>query len=310
MGTSEFAVPSLQALLNEKRHSVVAVVTQPDRPRGRGKKLLPSPVKELALKYNRNIYQPEKIKSPEAISYILDMPVDLIVVVAYGQIIPEAIINYPPYGCINVHASLLPAYRGAAPIQRAIMNGEERTGVTTMYMDKGLDTGDIILQMPVNISPEMVHGDLEKLLADKGAQLLLRTLELIEKGSVSRIKQDENYSSYAARLTRDEERIDWNQSAVQIHNQIRALSPLPGAYTLWEGKRIKLFFTRVIEDEYAGQPGEIVAIGDKGIIIKTGKGCLEVLEMQKEGKNKISSLDFVRGHRIKPGVVLGSQEVF
>lgn len=308
MGTSEFAVPSLQALLNEK-HSIITVVTQPDRPRGRGKKLLPSPVKELALQYNKNIYQPEKINSQSAINCILDTAVDLIVVVSYGQIIPEAIINYPRYGCINVHASLLPAYRGAAPIQRAIMNGEEKTGVTIMYMDKGLDTGDIILQMPINISPEIVHGDLENLLAKKGAELLIKTLELIERGSITRIKQDENHSSYAARLTRDEEMIDWNQSATQIHNKIRALSPLPGAYTLWQGKRLKLFLTKVIDDEYTGKPGEIVAVGNKGIIIKTGKGSIEVLEIQKEGKNKISSLDFARGYQIKAGVVFGNQEV-
>jgi methionyl-tRNA formyltransferase len=307
MGTSTFAVPSLEALIADK-HDILAVITQPDRKRGRGKKVLPSPVKEIATKYNKTIYQPQKINSAEAWEFISKNPVDLIVVVSYGQIIPERILDYPRYGCINVHASLLPAYRGAAPIQRAIMQGEKQTGITIMFMDKGLDTGDIILQESVDIPIDIEHGELEEQLARSGAALLCKAIQLIATDNNDRLKQDDRLSSYADRLCAEEEKIDWTDSAINIHNKIRAFSPSPGAYTFEGGKRLKLFKSSVVKFKATGQVGEIIAINNDNIVIQTGEECVAIKEVQKEGKKRIPVEEFLKGSKINKGTILSKTE--
>lgn len=306
MGTSDFAVPTLANIINSK-HELPMVITQPDRPKGRGNKMVPSPVKELALEHGLNIYQPLRIKNEEAIEAICSLDLDLIVVVSYGQIIPEAILNHPRLGCINVHASLLPRYRGAAPIQRVIMDGETISGVTTMFMDKGLDTGDIILQKEVPIDPLTDHGTYEKILAKTGADLLLDTFELLQNGTIARLQQDSSLATYAHMLGREDEKIDWFKDAEMIHNQIRALSPRPAAFTTFQGKNIKLFASRAVKPgRAAGEPGQIMDIHDGALQVQTGSGCLELLEVQLEGKKRMSSSDFLKGFKLNIGDRLGS----
>lgn len=303
MGTSVFAVPSLQSLI-ASRHQVVGVVSQPDRPRGRGKRISPTPVKEIAEQHGIPVYQPAKIKAPEAIEQIKLWQPDLIVVVSYGQIIPKEILEYPAAGCINVHASLLPRYRGAAPIQRALMEGEKTSGITTMFMDEGLDTGDIILQLAVPIEDEYDHGRLEAILAEKGALLLAETIDQLEKGTAPRIPQQEELATYASRITREDEKIDWSQSAEMIHNQIRALSPNPGAWTTIEKNKTKLYKSRIINNDERGVISQIVKIGNDGFSVQSGKGILEILELQRAGKKRMPASDFLRGCKLQPGTLL------
>lgn len=305
MGTSIFAVPSLIKLI-ESPYEIAAVVTQPDRPRGRGNKFEPSPVKETALNYNLNIYQPARIKTEEAIDTIRAWDVDLIIVVSYGQIIPRDLLEFPRFGCINVHASLLPRYRGAAPIQRAIMAGEKVSGVTTMVMDEGLDTGDIILQVPIAISPDIDHGEYEQVLAAAGADLLMDTLAILNSGSFPRKKQDSSRANYAHMLTREEEKINWQDEAAAIHNQIRALSPKPAAYSSYQGKRFKIYSSKVINDTIKGDAGQIIDVSSAGLIVQTANGLLEILEVQLEGKKRMSCSDFLKGFRITVGDRLDS----
>ncbi|CFX77230.1 Methionyl-tRNA formyltransferase [Syntrophomonas zehnderi OL-4] len=305
MGTSDFAVPSLLKLI-ESPDEILTVVTQPDRPRGRGNKFVPSPVKEVALKYELPLFQPARIKIEESVDRIQSLEADIIVVASYGQIIPPELLDYPRLGCINVHASLLPRYRGAAPIQRAIMAGEEISGVTTMAMDSGLDTGDIILQMPVPIPPEMDHGQYEQLLAVAGADLLMDTLAILKSGSFPRKKQNPFLASYAHMLTREEEEINWQDEAISIHNRIRALSPKPAAYTSFQGKRFKIFKSRTLPDDAPGEPGEIVAIVTDGFIVKSSRGLLEIREVQMEGRKRMPSGDFLKGFKLKVGDILGN----
>lgn len=306
MGTSSFAVPCLEKLITEG-HEIIGVICQPDRPQGRNKKIIPPPVKEMAILHGIPVFQPEKIKNPEAIELVRQWNPELIVVVSYGQILPPDIINLPRFGCINVHASLLPFYRGAAPIQRAIMAGEKETGVTTMYMDEGLDTGDIIKQLKVPLELDITYGELESVLADMGANLIIETLKDIENGILKRQKQDHTRATYAAMITPADELIKWDKSAFQIHNQIRALSPKPGAYSFIEGTKLKIFKTRIVEENSQGKPGMINDITKCGFIIQTGSGTLEVLEVQKEGKKRLPASEFVRGSRINNGLVLGEQ---
>lgn len=308
MGTSSFAVPSLEQLL-AAGHEVAAVVTQPDRPSGRGRKLKLSPVKEKALYYHLPCYQPLKIKDDQAFHYIKDCSPELIVVVAYGQILPGAILDYPPYGSINVHASLLPRYRGAAPVQRAIMAGEKVTGVTTMFMDRGLDTGDIIMQAQVEIEPDMDHGQLESILAEKGARLLIDTIHALQEGSISRIPQDHRLATIAARITSEDEYLDFTQAADVLHNRIRAMNPAPGAYSYLGKSKIKVWRSRVEDSQADTLPGQIAVVDNEGFIVQTGKGSLRILEIQKEGKKRIGAADFARGHRLQPGAWLGPGEV-
>lgn len=294
MGTSEFAVPSLEALINSP-FSVLAVVSQPDRPRGRGKRLQPTPVKEAALRYNLDVYQFPHIKDAAALEVLSALHPDLLVVVSYGQIIPDQLLQVPALGSINLHASLLPHLRGAAPLQRAIMAGETETGNTTMLMDAGLDTGDILLQEKVAIDPDMDHGQLQALLAEKGAVLLNSTIMKLARGELAGRPQNQGESSYAAMISREEELIDWSAAARIIHNLIRALSPAPGAYTILEGQRIKIFRSRVHSCDSRGQYGKIINCTPDGLMVQTGEGCLEILELQKEGKKRMKVRDFIKG---------------
>lgn len=303
MGTSLFAVPSLQSLI-KSRHQVVGVVSQPDRPRDRGKRISPTPVKEIATQHDIPVYQPARIKSPEAIEQIKLWQPELIVVVSYGQIIPRQILEYPALGCINVHASLLPRYRGAAPIQRALMAGEKISGITTMFMDEGLDTGDIILQLEVPVKDEYDHGQLEVILAEIGALLLAETIDQLESGNAPRIPQQEELASYAGRITREDEKIDWSQPAEAIHNRIRALSPNPGAWTTIDQHKTKVYKSRVKSNDGSGVISQVVEVGREGFSVQTGKGIIEILEVQRAGKKRIPAIDFLRGCQLQPGTLL------
>ncbi|NLU49853.1 MAG: methionyl-tRNA formyltransferase [Syntrophomonadaceae bacterium] len=308
MGTPEFAVPSLYKLIMAG-NDVALVVTQPDRPRGRGRRVMASPVKTLAEEFGLPVFQPSRLKDPDAIKEICLQEPELIVVVAYGQILPPELLSYPRYGCINLHASLLPAYRGPAPIQRAIMAGETVTGVTTMYMEETLDTGDIILRREVPIEAEITFGELSERLAEIGGGLVLDTVEQIQWGAAPRIPQDESQVSYAPLLKPEDEVIDWSKSAVQIFNQLRALNPRPGAYTLINGVKVKIFRGRVVEDSSQGKAGRVVeVINQEGFVVQTGQGRLLVLEVQREGRKKLSGRDFLKGFTVTPGMELGTGE--
>jgi methionyl-tRNA formyltransferase len=303
MGTSAFAIPSLLAI--NSHHQLSAVVSQPDRPKGRGKKLAFTPVKECALANQLAVLQFGDIKKEEAYEQIKALEADLIVVVSYGQIIPQNILEYPSLGCINLHASLLPKYRGAAPIQRALMAGEKLTGITTMFMDEGLDTGDIIKQVKIEISEDMDHGELETILAQKGARLLLDTISDLQKGSYERRIQDDSEATYAGTLKKEDEIIKWSDSAFAIHNRVRALSPLPGAFTMINGSKIKIFKTRVVDTDERCEIGRVCSVGNEGFTVQTGNGILEILEIQKEGKKRMLCRDFLRGFKLNSGDILG-----
>ncbi len=294
MGTPDFAETILRSLI-KSRHSILSVYTQPDKKQGRKQILMPSPVKVLAQEEGIPVCQPETLYGQSA--KIKEYAPDGIVVAAYGQILPEEILQLPVYGCINVHASLLPKYRGAAPIQRAILAGERETGITTMYMDKGLDTGDIALQKAISIQEDETSGELFVRLASLGADLLLETLDLIEAGQAPRKKQDEENSSYAARLTKEEAKIDFNQSAQEVHNFIRGLNPWPVAYTYCEGKKLKLFSSKVCDKN--GPPGEL--LDEKQMIIGCREKSVYIQCVQIEGGKKMDSRDFLNGRRLRKG---------
>lgn len=303
MGTSDFAVPSLAKLI-DSQHQVLGVVTQPDRPKGRGNKVLFSPIKELAAQHSLEIYQPVRIRDESAVDMLRNWEADLIVVASYGQILPEEILDMPRLGCINVHASLLPHYRGAAPIQRAIMAGDKVSGITTMFMNAGLDTGDIILQKPVAIDEDMDHGELETVLAQEGADLLIDTMAVLASGSNPRRRQDNNRSSYAPMLKREEEKIDWNEEAAVIRNQIRALSPKPAAYTSYNDSRFKIYKCRLADREATGLAGQVIRLTKDGFEVQTGQGILEILEVQREGKKRIACHEFLKGFELLTGDTL------
>lgn len=300
MGTSVFAVPSLEILASSP-HRLIGVVTQPDRPRGRGKHLQTTPVKEAAMRHGIPVMQFERIREKQAVQEIQRLSPDLIIVVSYGQILPADLLNVPNLGCVNVHASLLPEYRGAAPIQRAIMDGRTATGVTTMLMDIGMDTGDILLQEEVPISDEIDHGQLEIRLAEVGACLLLETIAGLATGSIQPEQQNHEQASYAAMITREDELISWAWSAREIHNRIRALSPFPGAYTTFQGERLKLYRSRVFEDTGDGGEGVFLFATADGLVVQTGRGALEILEVQKSGKKRIAAREFVKGYPLVQG---------
>ena len=296
MGTPDFAVPCLEAIL-QAGHTVQAVVTQPDRPKGRGKKLCASPVKQAALNSNLTVLQPGKVKDPAFLQQLQELAPDIIVVVAYGQLLPKSILELPRFGCVNVHASLLPYYRGAAPIHWAIIKGESKTGVTTMHMDIGMDTGDIILAESVPIGPDDTTGLLQDKLKLAGASLLIKTLALIESGQAPRIPQDHIAATYAPLLTREIERIDWSMSAEAIHNRIRGLSPWPGAYCLFQGRPLKLHRSRIVALQGMNQqPGKIKALTPEGIVVDTGNGSIELLELQPECRQRMNARDCANGY--------------
>ena len=292
MGTPEFAVPTLQALIDH--HEVLAVVTQPDKQRGRGKKMQFPPVKEKAVEYDIPVYQPQRARDEEFIEELKNLNPDVIVVVAYGQILPESILNIPKYGCINVHASLLPRYRGAGPVQWSVINGEKITGVTTMFMGEGLDTGDILEQTQIAIGSEETAGELMDRLADLGAQLLLHTLTLLESGKAVRTVQDEALATYAPMLQKSDGELDFSQPAQKLHDRIRGVSPWPSAYSYLDGKRIKVHKSALLPN-LSGESGVIQE--GKRLIVGCGEGSLELLEVQPEGGKRMSGQDFLRGRR-------------
>lgn len=311
MGTPEFAVPTLEALI--AHHEVIAVVTQPDKPKGRGKAMACPPVKETAMAHDIPVYQPVRVREESFVGTLRELQPDVIVVVAFGQILPESILNIPPYGCINVHASLLPKYRGAAPMQWAIINGEKETGITTMYMAKGLDTGDMIDTVVIPIDPKETGETLHDKLSAAGGKLILQTLEELEAGTAKRIPQDDAKSSYAGMLTRELGEIDWTKSAVEIERLIRGLNSWPSAYTYLHGKTLKIWDADVAQSDARQEetalsktaPGTVTAVKKDCFYVQTGDGQLKVNEVQLQGKKRMSVQAFLLGNRIEKGLVYG-----
>lgn len=308
MGTSEFSVPTLRILL-ENEYDVQAVVTQPDRPKGRGRKVISSSVKAFADHCKLPVLQPEKVRTPEIQQKFRDIAPDAIVVVAYGQILPESILQIPRLGCINVHASLLPKYRGAAPIQWAILKGENETGITTMLMDKGMDTGDLLLQKNVSIEEEDTAGTLHDKLALVGAELLLQTLQHFERGTITPTPQNHATATYAPLLKKKDGSIDWQEPAFRIYNKVRGLFPWPGAYTCFQGKTVKLLNVKAeqeLEKVESLAPGVVAALDNvSGPAIATGQGYIRILEIQPENKKPMRCSDFCRGYHLAVGDKLG-----
>lgn len=303
MGTPDFAVPTLEALCNSG-YEVIGVVTQPDKPKGRGKSVQMTPVKECALKYDIPVYQPVKLREQENIDILAKLDIDFIVVVAFGQILPKAVLDMPKYGCINVHSSLLPKYRGAAPIQWTIIEGEEKTGITTMFMDEGLDTGDILLQEETPISDSDTGGSLHDRLANMGASLLLETLKGIKDNTIERKKQDNDLSNYVGMLNKSHGQMDFSKSAIELDRLVRGLNPWPSAYTTLNGKMFKIWEAKAIEsnEQFADKDnGEVVKVAKDSIVVKTGEGLLKLLQVQLEGKKRMYVEDFLRGYEVQIG---------
>jgi methionyl-tRNA formyltransferase len=303
MGTPDFAVPSLQMLRKDPDVTVVGVVTQPDRPRGRKGVVTPSPVKQVAQ--GLPIWQPERVSTADSVAVIASWQPDLIVTVAYGQILKKALLDVPAKGCVNLHASLLPRWRGAAPIQRAIMAGDEETGVTTMYMDEGMDTGDIILQQAVPISSQDTAETLHDRLSTVGAALLGQTVRLIKAGTAPRRKQDEALATIAGRLTRADEEIDWTRSASQIALLVRALHPAPGAFTYHRGEILKVWQAQATPENTPAVPGTIISADQSGLCVQTGDGLLRIQRVQRENKRATDVLAYLRGRPWETGEKLG-----
>lgn len=296
MGTPDFSVPTLQALI-ESKHQVVACYTQPDKQKGRGKKITFSAVKAVCLEHQIPVYQPERIRRPQAVEEFQAMDCDVCVVIAYGQILPDSILNRPRYGCINIHASLLPELRGAAPYQWAILNGDRQTGLTTMQMDKGMDTGDILLQTKISIPADQTAGELHDRLMLLGGDLILQTLDLVETGQLQPIPQNEEKATYAPMLKKSIGNIDWTKSAVEIERFIRGLNPWPSAYTYLDQTMVKLWQAQVIE--YTGPAvasGTIYCVDSKrGLAVKCQDQALLITQLQPQGKRPMSAADYIRG---------------
>lgn len=313
MGTPDFSVGTLEAII-EAGHEVVAVVTQPDKPKGRSKQLQFSPVKEAALKHNLEVLQPEKARDSEFVEKLRTYNADIFVVVAFGQILPKEIIEMPKYGCVNVHASLLPKYRGAAPIQYAVIDGCEYSGVTTMQMNEGLDTGDILMVEKVKLEAKETGGSLFDRLANVGAKLLVETLKGLEAGTIKPIPQKEEDSTYVKMIKKSMGEIDFNKSAVVIERLIRGLNPWPSAFTHLQGKTFKIWEANCLDklenaevDLDTAKPGEIVAIRKNSLVIKCSEGYLEALEVQLEGKKRMDVASFLRGNSIELATVFGEE---
>lgn len=305
MGTPQFAVPHLHQLA-EAGHELIGVVTRPDRPAGRGHRLQPPPVKLTATELGLPVYQPERLNEPAFRELVSGLAPDCICVVAYGAFLPAWLLELPPGGCVNVHPSLLPKYRGAAPIQRAIFNGDTETGVSTMYMSEEMDAGDVILQERVPIGRDDDSGTLHDRLAHIGARLLVQTVDLIAEGKAPRQPQDESQVTFAPKIEAEDERIDWTQPAKAIDAQVRALRPRPGAYTYYEGRRLKVWRTQPVALQPAeGRPGQIVAVSGEGFTVATGDGMLDVLEVQPENGKRLAASAFVNGYRLSVGSGLG-----
>lgn len=307
MGTPDFAVPVLETLTASEKHHVKAVITQPDKARGRSGKLIFTPVKEAALAHDIPVYTPEKVKDPAFVEQIKQISCDIIVVVAFGQILSKEILEYPAYGCVNVHASLLPRWRGAAPIQWSILAGDEKTGVTIMQMDVGLDTGDMLAKTEIPLDGTETGESLFEELSVLGGPLLLETLDKIQEGTVQPEKQKEEDSTYAKMLTRDMGELDFTKDALSLERTIRGLNSWPSAYTYYGGKMLKIWGAKVVEEEGNAVPGEVVKIQKDGFFIQTGKGLLKAEQVQLEGKKKMSAGDFLRGMQMQPGEKLGKE---
>jgi methionyl-tRNA formyltransferase len=303
LGTPEFANDSLKACLESGE--VVSVITQPDRRRGRGKKLLPTQVKKEALKHDLDVYQPKNIKSEEAINYLKALDLDVMVVVAYGQILSKEVLDIPKYGCINVHASLLPKLRGAAPINCAIVRGYDVSGVTTMQMDVGLDTGNMLDKVKVKIDKEMTAGQLHDILKVEGAKLLKKTLEDIKNGTLTPEKQDDELSTYAPMIDKEMARINWDNPAEEVHDLVRGFNPWPVAYTMLSNKKIKVYETKVIDQKTNNLPGTIISVKDDGLLVQTGEKAILITSIQVPSKKRMSVKSFLNGHTIEAGTILG-----
>ena len=304
MGTPEFALPTLRKIYNSS-HSIISVVTQPDRPKGRGQIKVASPIKNFALENNIPLLQPENVNAENFIQFLLEKRPDYIIVVAFGQILHEALLKVPKQFCINLHSSLLPKYRGAAPINRAILNGDARSGITTMVMDKGMDTGDILLIRETSIEKDDDAKSLHDKLAEQGGKLVLETLARLEKNDLLPTPQNSDLASYAPKLKKEESLIDWKMSANNILNKIRGLTPWPGTYTLFNGKRLCILKSEVVKGEPSDRPSYIERITDSGIEVSTGENRLKITELKPEGKKAMPAKSFLSGYKINPGDKLG-----
>ena len=321
MGTPDFSVPALKALV-EVGHQVIAVVTQPDKPKGRGKEVQMTPVKIQAMEYGIPVYQPAKVREASFVEVLKGLEADVYVVIAFGQILPKAVLELPKYGCINIHASLLPKYRGAAPIQWCVIDGERETGITTMMMDVGLDTGDMLEKAVIPIEEKETGGSLHDKLSMAGGDLILSTLKKLEEGTLVRTPQTDEGTCYAKMLTKSLGDIDWNQGAVSIERLIRGLNPWPSAYTMWNGKTIKIWAADVIAGREAADflsesgvpaetetaPGTVVCSDTRGLVVCTGGGLLSIRELQMEGKKRMDTPAFLRGYPIPAGDVFVKKE--
>ncbi len=306
MGTPDFAVLPLKALYNDG-HEIVLVVTQPDKPKGRGHKLTPPPVKEFALSKNMLVYQPESAKTDKVYEYLKSFDADVFIVAAYGQILPQRVLDIPKYGCINIHASLLPRYRGAAPIQWSIINGEVKTGVTTMQMNAGLDTGDMLVKEEVLIDSTDTADTLHDKLAVAGVSAIRKTIMHIESGTLSPEKQDDLLSSYAPMIDKTTGYIDFSKPSYEIYNLIRGLTSYPYASTTYSGTRFKVISAVLVDKAYDKENGEIINVSKDGILVACGKGSLLITDVQFEGKKKMPVSEYIKGNTIETGIVLGSE---
>ncbi|WP_304255501.1 MULTISPECIES: methionyl-tRNA formyltransferase [Phascolarctobacterium] len=305
MGTPDFAVGSLQALCESGKHEILAVVTQPDRPKGRGNKLLQTPVKEYALAQGLTVYQPQKVKTPEFVELLHELQPELIVVAAFGQFLSKEILELPKYGCINVHASLLPKYRGAAPIQYAIIKGEKESGVTIMQMDIGMDTGAMLDKVVVPIAENTTMGELHDALREQGAALLLEVIDKIAAGTAVAEPQDNEQATYATLLDRSMEHIDWSKTAQEVHNLIRGFNPAPSTFTkLPNGKSLKIWGSKMTDKSSAAAAGTVIETGKHSFFVACGEGVLEITEVQPESKKRMPAQVFLNGRGVQEGDLL------
>ena len=305
MGTPDFAVGSLQALCESGKHEILAVVTQPDRPKGRGNKLLQTPVKEYALAQGLTVYQPQKVKTPEFVELLHELQPELIVVAAFGQFLSKEILELPKYGCINVHASLLPKYRGAAPIQYAIIKGEKESGVTIMQMDIGMDTGAMLDKVVVPIAENTTMGELHDALREQGAALLLQVIDKVAAGTAVAEPQDDAQATYATLLDRSMEHIDWSKTAQEVHNLIRGFNPAPSTFTkLPNGKSLKIWGSKMTDKSSAAAAGTVIETGKHSFFVACGEGVLEITEVQPESKKRMPAQVFLNGRGVQEGDLL------
>ena len=304
MGTPDFAVGALESII-EAGHDVVLVVTQPDKPKGRGKEMQMTPVKKCAIAHDIPVFQPVKIKEREAVEYLKTFEADIFVVAAFGQILSSEILHMPKYGCVNIHASLLPMYRGAAPIQAVILNKEKETGVTIMQMDEGLDTGDMLMKESIPIAADETGESLHDKLSELGAKMIVKALVAIEEGSLTPVPQGDGKTCYASMLKKELGHIDWNKSADDIEHLVRGLYPWPGTFTFLNGKMMKICAVALSDCPVSGKPGELCEVTKDSLIVNTGEGTLEIKELQPEGKKRMTVHDFLLGNKLEKGMYFG-----